>query len=316
MKIDIKEIVSALHQARDDWRDAQQRVRDPSARELPSPQAVRLIIEQLKGALFPMRLGPEDLHHKNEDYYVGYTLNAALSSLHRQAKLELAFIGRNGAVNKDAVDTQAAKAVRALADQLPEIRGVLDRDVIAAYRGDPAAQGVDEILLSYPGIQALINHRIAHVLYQHGLRLLARLVAEQAHSATGIDIHPGAEIGAGLFIDHGTGVVIGETARIGENVRIYQAVTLGAKRFATDADGNLLKGEPRHPVVEDDVVIYAGATILGRVTLGRGAIIGGNVWVTESVPAGASISQASLRRERADSTKETADAELLKEAQT
>lgn len=295
--IDIQGIVQALHRARDEWRDAQQRVRDPLARELPSPEAVRLIVEQLKGALFPMRLGPENLHHESEDYYVGYTLHAALRSLTEQARLELAFNARHAAQTPQGIKAQAQAAVALLAEQLPTIRRLLDQDVVAAFKGDPAALGVDEILLCYPGIQAIIHHRIAHVLYGQGLRLLARLIAEQAHSRTGIDIHPGAQIGAGFFIDHGTGVVIGETARIGNNVRIYQAVTLGAKRFARDETGNLRKAEPRHPIVEDDVVIYAGATILGRVTLGQGAAIGGNVWVTESVPAGASVTQASLRKE-------------------
>jgi len=144
-------------------------------------------------------------------------------------------------------------------------------------------------------VLAMIHHRIAHRLYGLGLPLLARIVAELAHGQTGIDIHPGARIGAGFFIDHGTGVVIGETAVIGERVRVYQAVTLGAKRFPTDAEGHLQKGLPRHPVVEDDVVIYAGATVLGRVTLGRGAVIGGNVWVTHDVPAGGHVSQAVAR---------------------
>ena len=175
--------------------------------------------------------------------------------------------------------------------------GLLDSDVLAAYQGDPAARSVDEVLLCYPGILAMIHHRIAHTLYVLGLPLLARIVAELAHSVTGIDIHPGAKIGPGFFIDHGTGVVIGETAEIGQRVRVYQAVTLGAKRFPTDSEGNLQKGLPRHPVVEDDVVIYAGATILGRVTLGKGATIGGNVWITESVPPGASVTQAVLRHD-------------------
>ena len=143
----------------------------------------------------------------------------------------------------------------------------------------------------------MIHHRLAHQLYRLDLPLLARIVAELAHGQTGIDIHPGAQIDAGFFIDHGMGVVIGETAVIGKRVRLYQAVTLGAKRFPTDAEGNLQKGLPRHPLVEDDVVIYAGATILGRVTLGKGATIGGNVWITESVPAGASVTQAVLRQD-------------------
>ena len=184
--------------------------------------------------------------------------------------------------------------MRAFAQALPDIRRVLDSDVLAAWQGDPAARSVDEVLLCYPGVLAMIHHRMAHRLFELQLPLLARIVAELAHAQTGIDIHPGATIGAGFFIDHGTGVVIGETTLIGQRVRLYQAVTLGAKRFPTDPEGNLQKGLPRHPIVEDDVVIYAGATILGRVTLGKGATIGGNVWITDDVPAGASVTQASL----------------------
>jgi serine O-acetyltransferase len=169
--------------------------------------------------------------------------------------------------------------------------------VIAAYQGDPAARSVDEVLLCYPGIHAMIYHRLAHCLYGLGLPLLARIIAEQAHAETGIDIHPGATIGAGFFIDHGTGVVIGETALIGQRVRLYQAVTLGAKRFPANADGTLQKGLPRHPIVEDDVVIYAGATLLGRITVGKGAVIGGNVWLTHDVPPGARVAQAASRED-------------------
>jgi serine O-acetyltransferase len=156
---------------------------------------------------------------------------------------------------------------------------------------------VDEVLLCYPGVLAIIHHRIAHKLYLLGLPLLARIIAELSHSQTGIDIHPGARIGPGFFIDHGTGVVIGETAVIGQRVRLYQAVTLGAKRFSADADGTLHKGLARHPIVEDDVVIYAGATVLGRITVGKGATIGGNVWVTHDVLPGAHITQAVARHE-------------------
>jgi serine O-acetyltransferase len=153
------------------------------------------------------------------------------------------------------------------------------------------------VLLCYPGVLAMIHHRLAHELYGLGLPLLARIVAELAHAQTGIDIHPGAKIGAGFFIDHGTGVVIGETAVIGERVRLYQAVTLGAKRFPRDAQGHLEKGHARHPIVEVDVVIYAGATILGRVTLGRGSVIGGNVWLTQDVAPGSHVTQAVSRNE-------------------
>ena len=159
------------------------------------------------------------------------------------------------------------------------------------------------MLLCYPGIVAMIHHRIAHRLYALGVPLLARMVAELAHADTGIDIHPGAQIGAGFFIDHGTGVVIGETAVIGERVRLYQAVTLGAKRFPTDDNGDPRKGLARHPIVEDDVVIYAGATLLGRITIGRGSTIGGNVWVTRSVPPGSQVTQANSLHEPSDEQK-------------
>ena len=173
------------------------------------------------------------------------------------------------------------------------------------FKEDPAARSTLEVLLCYPGVLAMIHHRLAHQLYLLEQPLLARIVAELSHAQTGIDIHPGAKIGRGFFMDHGTGVVIGETAVIGERVRLYQAVALGAKRFPTDEHGHLRKGLARHPVVEDDVVIYAGATILGRVTLGRGAVIGGNVWVTEDVPPGAHVTQAHAR-EHAQQPREVA----------
>jgi len=297
-QFEVGEIVAALREVRSEWRDSQKRPRDPASRELPSRDQLALVIEQLKGALFPMRLGPPDLRHESEDFYVGHTLNSALHSLETQARLELTYQARHSGATAAELDAQAAEAVRAFASELPAIRRLLDSDVLAAYQGDPAARSVDEVLLCYPGVLALIHHRLAHKLYGLGLPLLARIVAELAHSQTGIDIHPGASIDAGFFMDHGTGVVIGETAVIGKRVRLYQAVTLGAKRFPTDQEGNLQKGLPRHPVVEDDVVIYAGATILGRVTLGRGATIGGNVWITADVPPGASVTQASLQNAR------------------
>ena len=295
--LDVNEVVQALHAVRNEWRDAQKRSREPGGRELPSRDALAQIVEQLKGALFPMRLGPPDLRHESEDFYVGHTLDAALQALLQQARLELAWGQRHAPLSEAALDEQVATAVREFASALPGIRRLLDSDVLAAFQGDPAARSVDEVLLCYPGILAMIHHRLAHQLYRLDLPLLARIVAELAHGQTGIDIHPGAQIDAGFFIDHGTGVVIGATAVIGKRVRLYQAVTLGAKRFPTDAEGNLQKGLPRHPLVEDDVVIYAGATILGRVTLGKGATIGGNVWITESVPAGASVTQAVLRQD-------------------
>ncbi len=293
---EVGEIVRALRGVRDEWRDLQKRSREPGGREFPSRDALGRIVEGLKGALFPMRLGPTDLRHESEDFYVGHTLDAALQELLGQARLELNFNARHAALPAQQIDAQATEAVRQFAIALPALRRLLDSDVLAAYQGDPAARSVDEVLLCYPGVLAMIHHRLAHALYKLGLPLLARIVAELSHGQTGIDIHPGAVIGASFFIDHGTGVVIGETAVIGERVRVYQAVTLGAKRFPIDSEGQLKKGLPRHPVVEDEVVIYAGATILGRVTLGRGATIGGNVWITDDVAPGASVTQASLQK--------------------
>jgi serine O-acetyltransferase len=294
-QFELSGIVHALHEARNEWRDSQRRSREPGAREFPSRDALAQVVESLKGALFPMRLGPPELRHESEDFYVGHTLNTALQTLLVQARLELNFNARHEPRTVAEIDEVAAAAVLQFARELPRLRRLLDSDVLAAYNGDPAARSVDEVLLCYPGVLAMVHHRLAHELYKLGLPLLARIVAELAHAQTGIDIHPGAQIDAGFFMDHGTGIVIGETAVIGRGVRLYQAVTLGAKRFPTDAQGNLQKGLPRHPVVEDDVVVYAGATILGRVTLGKGAVIGGNVWVTEDVPPGASVTQATLQ---------------------
>ncbi len=290
--LDLGAIVSQLREVREQWRLSQRRPLDIGGRELPSREALASIVDGLRGALFPMRLGPPDLRQESEDYYVGHTLDAVLGALHGQVRLELRYQARHAGSPIADADQEALEVLREFGAALPGIRALLDSDVLAAFHGDPAARSVDEVLLCYPGIHAMIHHRIAHALYLRGVPLLARLVAELAHGATGIDIHPGATIGAGFFIDHGTGVVMGETALIGRNVRLYQAVTLGAKRFATDEDGHLQKGGARHPIVEDEVVVYAGATILGRVTIGRGSTIGGNVWLTRSVPPGSRIAQA------------------------
>lgn len=287
-------VVAELRAARERWRTSQHRLQEVGGRELPAREALAEVVGQLRGALFPMRLGPPDLLQEHEDDYIAATLHTALGALLQQVRLEL----RHQARTRDAgqteaeAQTKALSLVRAFGGSLPTIRQLLDSDVLAAFQGDPAARSVDEVLLCYPGIHAMIHHRIAHRLHGLGVPLLARMVAELAHGETGIDIHPGARIGPGCFIDHGTGVVIGETAEIGRNVRLYQAVTLGAKRFETDEAGHIQKGGARHPVLEDDVVIYAGATVLGRVTIGRGSTIGGNVWLTHSVPPGSRINQA------------------------
>ncbi|TWI58334.1 serine O-acetyltransferase [Pseudomonas duriflava] len=295
IKWQLGRIVDELQEARNEWRSQYGRTRELGSRELPSRVVISEIMESLCSALFPLRLGPSDLRAESENFFVGHVLDRALNALLGQVRLELCYAARQQGISECSVDEPAQRIVQDFALALPDLRRLLDSDVLAAYSGDPAARSVDEVLLCYPGILAVIYHRLAHQLYSSDLPLLARIIAELAHSATGIDIHPGAKIGRSFFIDHGTGVVIGETAIIGERVRIYQAVTLGAKRFPADESGNLQKGHPRHPIVEDDVVIYAGATILGRITIGKGSTIGGNVWLTRSVPAYSNVTQANLQ---------------------
>ncbi|TDK66488.1 serine O-acetyltransferase EpsC [Sapientia aquatica] len=293
---EISHIVEELAAVRKHWRHMHHRSTEPGGRELPSPDALKKIMSDLRAVLFPMRLGPPELRQETENFFVGHTLDAVLHSLLTQVRLELSYVERSHPTDGISFEDQSFKIVRDFSQSLPNLRSLLDSDVIAAYRGDPAARSVDEVLLCYPGVQAMIYHRIAHQLYVLGATLLARIVSEISHAETGIDIHPGAQIGSGFFIDHGTGVVIGETTIIGKRVRIYQAVTLGSKTFPTDGDGEVQKGIARHPIVEDDVVIYAGATVLGRVTIGQGAVIGGNVWITSNVAPGSHVSQATLRK--------------------
>lgn len=291
----IEEAVQDLAQTRRLWREANRhRMIEAGPRELPSREKISQIVEGLRGALFPMRLGPADLRQENENRYVALTLDSVLSELLVQVRLELEWEARHLGLEQ-APEGAAETLVDAFARDLGTIRRLLDTDVGAAFRADPAARSVDEVLICYPGIQAMINHRIAHRLFRLGVPLIARLVAELAHGSTGIDIHPGATIGEEFFIDHGTGVVIGATAIIGRRVQLFQGVTLGAKSFPTDPEGHAIKGLPRHPIIEDDVTIYSGATVLGRVTVGQGAILGGNVWVTEDVPPYATVSQARAR---------------------
>ena len=173
--------------------------------------------------------------------------------------------------------------------RLPDIRKTLATDVEAAYLGDPAAQSYGEVISCYPAIKALTCYRVAHELFRLGVPLIPRIITEIAHSETGIDIHPGAEIGSHFTIDHGTGIVVGATCIIGKNVKLYQGVTLGAKSFPLDEDGNPIKNNPRHPIIHDDVIIYSNATILGRITIGKGAVIGANVWITHNVEAGSQV---------------------------
>lgn len=290
----ISQIVSQLRDLR--LASLEHRKRRDKPPKLPSRKVLQSVVEGLGAALFPNRLGLPDLKEEGIDYFVGHTLDVVLRDLVTQVKLELNFAADTLSQLENSKEIAPRKLpveiVREFAQQLPAIRLLLDTDIKAAFEGDPAARSVDEVLVCYPGILAIIHYRLAHVLHSLDLPLIARMISEIAHSATGIDIHPGAQIAESFFIDHGTGVVIGETTIIGKHVRIYQAVTLGAKRFPTDEDGNLIKGHARHPIVEDDVVIYAGATVLGRITIGQGSAIGGNVWLTRSVPANSNITQA------------------------
>ncbi|MDE1181964.1 serine O-acetyltransferase EpsC [Paraburkholderia sp.] len=288
----LEKIVADLRASREELH----RTRHPRGiRELPSREAVTSIVTGLRAALFPTHYGAPDLTDETVDYYVGHTLESTLRLLAEQIRRALRFLPEFADTPDSELATRAFETAREFGTQLPTIRALLVSDIQAAFAGDPAAQHITEILLCYPGIWAMTHHRLAHALHRLGVPLLARFINEIAHSATGIDIHPGAQIGPSFFIDHGTGVVIGETAIIGERVRVYQAVTLGAKSFAADVDGVLVKGNARHPIVEDDVVIYAGATILGRVTIGKGSVIGGNVWLTHSVSPGSSVSQGKVR---------------------
>jgi serine O-acetyltransferase len=256
------------------------------------------IVEDLRAVLFPGYFGTSDLHDESLHYFVGATLARAMRALEEQVRRGIAFTERHD------VDTcvhcfEAAQAVtKAFLGRVPRIRRLVASDVEAAYEGDPALKSRDEAIFAYPGMFGVTNQRIAHELHVLGVPLIPRIITEYAHTLTGIDIHPGARIGEKFFIDHGTGVVVGETSIIGDRVRIYQGVTLGAKSFPLDASGNPIKGIDRHPIVEDDVVIYAGATILGRITIGKGSSVGGNVWLMKSVPPGSRITQAEASEQR------------------
>lgn len=248
---------------------------------LPSRKALAGIVDGVSAALFPNRLGSPDLTDAGVDYFVGHTLEVNLRLLHEQLTREFQF--SSGLDRLSDVDRERAIYVtHAFAQYLPKVRSQLESDLVAAFEGDPAARTIDEVLVCYPGITAITHYRLAHALHCLGAPLVARMVSELAHSATGIDIHPGAHIGERFFIDHGTGVVIGETTTIGQYVKIYQGVTLGA---LSTRGGQSLRGVKRHPTLKDRVTVYSGASILGGETvIGEEAIISSNVFVTQSVP--------------------------------
>ncbi|GAB7022774.1 serine O-acetyltransferase EpsC [Salidesulfovibrio brasiliensis] len=260
---------------------------------MPSVDTLSEIVEDLRSVLFPGYYGRSEITPETLPYYVGSTLDRVERQLADQINRGYCFVcDREGKELCKDCEERSRRTAREFIAKLPTIRDMLLSDVEAAYDGDPAAKTHGETIFCYPSIRALTNHRIAHELHRFGVDIIPRIISEMAHSDTGIDIHPGATIGKRFFIDHGTGTVIGETCIIGENVRIYQGVTLGAKSFPKGEGEQLVKGLPRHPIVEDGAIVYAGATILGRVTIGAGAVIGGNVWITRDVPAGASVVQS------------------------
>ena len=263
---------------------------------LPSARALADMIDLVRTILFPGYFGYSVVNSRTLSYHIGVNVERLFELLTDQIHAGLCFAGDvDGRKEMDLREVAARKAA-CFIGKLPDMRRLLATDVQAAYNGDPAAHSMGEVISCYPAIRAISCYRMAHQLLMQEVPLIPRIITEMAHSETGIDIHPGAQIGSYFTIDHGTGVVIGETCIIGNNVKLYQGVTLGAKSFPLGADGNPVKGIPRHPILEDDVIVYSNATILGRVVIGRGATVGGNIWVTEDVPPGTRIVQTKAKR--------------------
>jgi serine O-acetyltransferase len=259
---------------------------------LPVRDKIVEVLDLLIEILFPGYTGRRAVTKSNVHYIVIDILYHVYTELSEQIERAYTYQCRMQKCDTGDCRGMAEEATLHLLTQVPAIREMLKGDVGAAFEGDPAAKSHEEIVISYPCITAIATYRIAHELYLKQVPLIPRIMSECAHAKTGIDIHPGARIGRNFFIDHGTGVVIGETTIIGDNVKIYQGATLGAMSFPRDERGRIIKGRKRHPTIEDDVTIYAEATILGDVTIGKGAIIGGNVWIKQSVPAGYTVSMA------------------------
>ena len=264
---------------------------------LPSAKALHDIVELSRAILFPGYFGNSTVNSRTVKYHIGVNVERLFDLLTEQVLAGLCFTGDGECSCCTELQREEAALIAAkFISHLPEMRRVLATDVAAAYNGDPAAHSFGEVISCYPAIRAISNYRIAHELRRLGGPLIPRIITEMAHSETGIDIHPGAVIGSHFTIDHRTGVVIGETCIIGNNVKLYQGVTLGAKSFPLDADGKPIKGIPRHPILEDNVIVYSNATILGRITIGQGGTVVGNIWVTENVPPGARIVQTKAKK--------------------
>ncbi len=263
-------------------------------KDLPSKRVVIEVLEELLTVLFPGYLEKENVTKANINYFLGTTLTSVYTRLTNEVDKSLKYICRKiTQCPRDVCQRRAQVVVKELLDKIPEIRALTSGDVEAAYNGDPAAVSIEEVILSYPCVLAIATYRIAHELYLRGVPLIPRIMSEHVHSLTGIDIHPGAKIGKNFFIDHGTGVVIGETTEIGDNVKLYQGVTLGALSFPKDEKGQIIKGAKRHPTIGNNVVIYSGATLLGPdAIVGDNVVIGGNVWVTSPVAPGTELTIA------------------------
>jgi serine O-acetyltransferase len=259
--------------------------------ELPSKEETVAILEALEGIFFPGYRSEQFSFKEGIATFIRRKLDIVYDLLYHQVLKCIPFRWKGeyaqsqGKTNPGIdIEAEAMNVTESFFEKIPKIRESLKKDVRSAYNGDPAALSYAEVILSYPGIAAVSTYRVAHELYLLDVPIMPRIMTEYIHSHTGIDIHPGAKIGEAFFIDHGTGVVIGETCQIGNNVKLYQGVTLGAKSFPLDKNGNPIKGIKRHPTIGDNVIIYAGATILGNITIGENSIIGGNVWLTKSVP--------------------------------
>lgn len=261
-------------------------------KNLPVRDKILFVLNSLMELLFPGYTGKRPVSSENIRSIIQEILVMVRRELADQIELALRFSCKLKECPACDCRNLASECCESLLNRIPDIRQMLKEDVQAAFDGDPAAKAPEEIVLSYPHLCAIAIHRVAHELYRMDIPLIPRMMAEYAHSQTGIDIHPGAQVGRRFFIDHGTGVVIGETAVIGNNVKIYQGVTLGAVSFPKDEHGNIIRGKKRHPTLEDDVTVYAEATILGDIVIGKGAVIGGNVWIREPVPAGAVVTIA------------------------
>jgi serine O-acetyltransferase len=258
---------------------------------MPSTYVLQEIVQLARSILFPGYFGDSAVNALNMMNHIGVNIDRLQVLLAQQIKAGICFSNQTGTEEGNDIESTGIKKATAFIVQLPDIREKLHTDVIAAYNGDPAAKSYGEVIFCYPSIRAISNYRIAHALLRLEVPLIPRIITEMAHSETGIDIHPGATIGEYFTIDHGTGVVIGETAIIGNNVKMYQGVTLGAKSFPSDENGNPIKGIDRHPHIGNNVIIYSNTTILGRINVGDGAVIGGNMWVDTDVPAGAKLAQ-------------------------